>query len=91
MLAVQKALLGVVTPELRAVVVDYSNQAQNLYIRFYYDGEVPHELIKTWESAATEACADLGDCALDSAVVRIDFPNEYPFRGRLAYLRKEHT
>lgn len=90
LLAVQSALLEVIVPELRAVVVDLSNETQILYIRFYYDGEVSEKLIDLWECAITEASADLGpDCGVDDGVERLDYPKEVPPRGRYAYLRKE--
>ena len=89
LLAVQNALLKVVTPQLRAVVVDFS-KAQQLYIRFYYDGEASEEAIDLWQCSITEASADLGvSCLLDDGIERLDYPNEIPFRGRYAYLRKE--
>lgn len=89
LLAMQNALLGVVTPELRAVVLDVNPDTQLLYIRFYYDGDVSEELIDLWDCAITEASADLGADVLDDGIERIDFPNKIPFRGRYAYLRKE--
>ncbi|MES2273731.1 MAG: hypothetical protein V4487_06030 [Chlamydiota bacterium] len=90
LLAVQSALLGVVTPELRAVIVDFSNLEPMLYIRFYYDGKVSKEIIDLWHCAITEANADLGpDCLLDDGIERLDFPSKISFRGRYAYLRKE--
>jgi hypothetical protein len=90
LLAIQRALLDVVTPELRAVVVDVCKETHLLYIRFYYDGEVVEELVDLWQCAIKEARVDLGpDCVLDDRVERLDYPKEIPFRGRYAYLRKE--
>lgn len=90
LLAVQSALLGAVTPELRAVVVDVCKEDELLYLHFYYDGKVDEKMIDLWECAITEASADLGpDCVLDAGVSRLDYPEEIPFRGRYAYLRRE--
>jgi Bacterial toxin 50 len=90
LLGVQIALLDVVAPELRVVVVDVCKEKQLLYIRFYYDGEVSEKLIDLWQCAITEASAGLGpDCLLDDGVERLDYPQEIPIRGRYAYLRKE--
>lgn len=90
LVAVQQALLGVVTPELRTVIVDFDKEANWLYIRFYYDGEVPEELLTLWQDTITQSVADFGsDCLLDAAVERVDYPKEYPFRGRNAFRRKE--
>ncbi len=90
LLAVQSALLGIVTPALRAVVVDVNKEEQLLYLHFYYDGEVEEQVIELWRCAITEASADLGpDCKLDNGVQRLDYPKKIPFCGRYAYLRKE--
>ncbi len=90
LLAVQNALLDVVTPELRAVIVDICKEADQFYLHFYYDGEVSEKLIDLWQCATTEASADLGpDCLLDDGVERLDYPQEIPIRGRYAYLRRE--
>ena len=89
LLAIQSALLGVVSPELRAVVVDFSKDESLLYTRFYYDGKVSDNLIDLWECAITEASADLGpDCLLDDGIERLDFPKKIPFKGRYVYLEK---
>lgn len=90
LLAMQHALLGVVTPELRAVIVDWCGEKQFSYIRMYYHGEIPKELANLWEEAISVICADLGSGSLfDAKIERIDFPNKMPFRGRYAYLRND--
>lgn len=90
LLATQKALLDVVTPELRAVIVDLDNNNHVFYIRFYYDGEVSEKLVDLWQCAITEASAGLDpDYTLDDGVKRVDYPQKIPFRGRYAYSRKE--
>jgi hypothetical protein len=90
LLALQRGMLGVVTPELRSVIADIDQENQLLYIRFFYDGDVPYENIDEWECAISESIADLGpEYSLDAKVERIDYPKEMPFRGRYAYFRKE--
>lgn len=90
MLAVQAAILGVVTPELRAVVVDFDPAEPLLYIRFYYHGSISEDVIELWDCAITEASASLGaTCLVDEGIERLDYPEKIPFRGRYAYLRKE--
>lgn len=90
LLATQKALLDVVTPNLRAVIVDLDNHKNVFFIRFYYDGEVSEELIDLWQCAITEASAGLDpDYDLDDGVERLDYPKKIPPRGRYAYSRKE--
>ncbi|MFI5334357.1 MAG: hypothetical protein ACHQT8_04220 [Chlamydiales bacterium] len=90
MLATQNALLAVVTPELRSVIVDFDNEQHTVYIRFYYHGAVSEELIDLWNRAITEVISSMNFAyVLDQGIERIDYPNEMPFRGRYAYLRKE--
>ena len=59
LLAVQSALLGVITPQLRVVVVDVCKEEDLLYLHFYYDGEADEKAVDLWECAITEASADL--------------------------------
>lgn len=83
------ALFDVVTPELRAVVIDLVGNVY--YMRFYYEGDVEEDLIELWNCALTESSADMGpDCITDEAIERLDAPQDIPIRGGLAYLRKEH-
>ncbi len=90
LLGIQRALLGVVMPALRAVIVDIGEKETLLYIRFYYDGEISSEMIEDWECALTESIADFGrGFSFDTRVEKLPYPQEIPFRGRYAYLRKE--
>ena len=88
LLSIQRALLGLAIPELRSIVADI--QEQELYIRFYYDKGISYEVLKSWEFAITKVIADMGsDYLFDTRIERLDYPQEIPFRGRYAYLRKE--
>ena len=90
LVVVQDALLGLVTPELRAVVVDFDKEKPLLYVRFYYDGEVPQNLLDLWQSSIEKMGVNLGpNCLLDGGIERADCPKMFPFRGRFAYFRKE--
>jgi hypothetical protein len=90
LLSVQCALLNVITPQLRAVTVALDIENQIFYMSFFYDGEASEELTELWNCAVTEASAHLGpDCFSKQQIVRLDYPNKIPIRGKLAYLRKE--
>ena len=90
LLSVQRALLGAVTPELRAVVVDLDNENHVVYIRFYYHGEVAENLIDLWDCAVTEVISDMDiQYVLNEGIERLDYPNPIPDRGRFFYRRKE--
>ena len=89
-LSMQKALLHIVTPELRAVIIDLDNNKNVFFVRFYYDGIVNDTILDLWRSSIKKANAELHfDFTLDSNVERLDFPQEIPFRGRCVFLRKE--
>lgn len=90
LLSMQRRLLGLVTPSLRAVVVNINADEKLLYIRFYYDGKVDKKMLDNWESSIKESCSDFGqDCVLDADLERLDYPRNIPCAGRFAYLRKE--
>ena len=92
LLAVQRAMLREVTPELRAVIVDLEKEKQILQICFYYDGQVNEKTLDLWDCAAAEASAALGpDCFLETQFVRLDYPLVIPLKGYYAYLRKENN
>lgn len=90
LIAVERALLGIVTPELRSVIVDVTEEDYIFYFAMYYHGKVAKDILALWEFAITKASADLGsEYVLNATINRLDYPGEPPFRGRYAYLRKE--
>ena len=89
LLAMQRALLNEVTPELRAVAVDFDPQQLIFYTAFYYEGEPSEKMIDLWDCAITEASADLGHCFIQSQIDRLDYPQDLPACGYYVYLRKE--
>ncbi len=92
LLAIQRALLGIVTPELRAVIADLGEEGSSLYIRFYYDGEISSQVFAEWEHALTESIATVGPgYSFDVGIERVPYPQKVPFRGRYAYIRKEES
>lgn len=70
-------------------MVDFDEEKRVLYIRVYYHGEASKEIIDLWQRAISEIVALLPGYVLDQGVERIDYPQKFPFRGRLAYRRKE--
>jgi hypothetical protein len=89
-LEMQRALWGVVTPELRAVSVDLNEKEKIFHINFYYHKEVAEEIIDLWECATTETSAGLGvDYFTDYKIERLDYPNEIPNNGIIIYYRQE--
>lgn len=90
LLAVQSALLGVVTPQLRGVSIDIDEENEVFHITFFYDGEVSEDILELWSCASTEASCHIPlGYQTDEKYMRLDFPQELPVQGRYAYLRKE--
>ena len=89
-LSSQVALLGVVTDNLRAVNI--SSDASNIYVYFYFDGEIPEE---DADIVSTEIISDIDRdeegnvLMIETIIVRLDYPNEIPDTGFRVYQRKE--
>lgn len=81
------ALLGSVTPPLRAVTVDI--KAEKFIVYFFYEGEVSDKLFDLAGVAITEMSADLPEYELDDHIERLDYPAKIPYTGHLVYLRNE--
>lgn len=89
LLCMQNALLGIVTPTLRAVTVDIDVDKKKLFFSFFYDEEISDELFDLASTACAEASANFPHYTLVDEIKQIKHPQEMPFRGRYAYLRKE--
>ena len=90
LLATQRALLGEVTPNLRAVVIDLKIEGKSGKICFYYHGEISEEDYDIASSAITEITAAFPvGYSFEEHIERLDAPAKISFEGRLAYLRKE--
>lgn len=94
-LSLQRALLGNVTPNIRAVIAELSGK--NISLLFYFEGEGEgegevddddEELVSIIE---TEIIADFDDdFTVDTTVQRLDSPQRIKnTNGLLVYLRKE--
>lgn len=87
--SLQRALLGNVTPNVRAVIANLENKNINLY--FYYDGVISDDDEETASVVETEVIADFDqDFSINKNLQRIDFPQEITGAdGVLVYLRDE--
>ena len=88
LLAAQRSLWGIVTPNLREV---YANQQGNtISIYFYYDNQ-PSELEEElFEDAATEFIANFPDpILLNNEKYVINYPQKIEATGFLVYSRYE--
>ncbi|QKD02640.1 hypothetical protein [Mesorhizobium loti] len=90
LLSVQRALLGAVSPRLRAVTCGW--EGFEITLRFVFDGEVADPDLEDAGIVATEVAADFpAPWTVDEEIARLDHPDDLR-RGALAlwaYWRKE--
>ncbi len=91
LLSIQNALLGVVTPQLRAVFVNFNEKTQTIYIRIYYEKKNYEKILDLWENSVSEIYADIGTYYnFDIEIKRFDSPQELLDDNiRYAYLGKD--
>lgn len=90
LLAVQHALIGKVTPNLRVVTIKVNLEKKIVKICFFYDKEIPEEDFETANTTITEMISDFPpDYDLDDYIERIDYPNPIPIDGSIVFRRKE--
>ncbi len=91
LLATQRALLGEVTPNLRAVIIELEPKNKSGKIFFYYQGEISEEVFDVASCVITEITAAFPvGYQFEEHIERLDTPSKIPIQGRLAYLRKEY-
>jgi hypothetical protein len=88
-LSMQQALLGAVTPSLRAVFVDIEMDQKILFFFFYYDGEITNVLFNLASTACAKVSADFPEYVPQKTIVRLDAPQKISGRGRYVYRRHE--
>ena len=88
--SVQRALLGNVTPNLRAVDVLIKDE-KNLELIFYYDKEMSKNEEELPSLTETEVASDFPepDYHVTGVVKVLSYPARVPQDGFLAYLRHE--
>jgi len=88
-LSLQRALLGNVTSNIRGVVALLDDN--QIYLTFYYDGEISESDEEIASEIETEVIADFDDkYTIDTQVKRFDSPQRIKLdKGFLVYLRKE--
>lgn len=87
-LSAQRALLGQVTPSLRAVSVDVGER--KVYFRCIFDGNPTEYVRELLSVAATEIIADFQEpYMIEEEYLSIEEPNEMKHLKHLIYLRHE--
>ncbi len=88
----QQALLGKVTPSLRAVKVNLDDATHTLECSFFYDGKITDELYDlASQTAITGAAPFAPNYTLKLNVEQLDFPNKIQRVGRWVYKRREEN
>lgn len=84
-LSVQRALLGNISPKLRAVCVH--TEKNEIYVYFYYDGEISDEDKELAQSALDDIISDFhideegNDMEFITPILRVDFPHKMELHG----------
>ena len=88
-LSLQRALLGNVTPNIRGVIALLDDN--QIYLTFYFDGEISESDEENASEIETEVIADFDEkYTIDTQIKRLDFPHRIKLdKGFLVYLRKE--
>jgi hypothetical protein len=88
-LSVQTALLGLVTPKLRAVACGW--QGDTIIIDFLFDGEFTAEEAEECRVASTEVVADYPKARLDERITAYPYPMPLGEKrlSHWVYIRKE--
>lgn len=83
----QVALLGAVTPNLRAVIVETEKDEMTLY--FYYDEKFSEEEEENAEVVATEVMTDFLDHVVNLKHIVLPYPEKLPEIGIRVFQRYE--
>jgi hypothetical protein len=92
-LSAQRALLGHVTPSLRAACISAENK--KICIFFYYDGEISDDQKELAQSAVDDIISDFhiddegNTIEFNINILQIDYPQKMPLHGSWVYYRHE--
>jgi hypothetical protein len=89
LLAAQKALIGAITPQLRAVNLFWDMKRIDLY--FIYDGEISEYDQEESECAATEVLTYFTDGKFETHHITCDYPQEIPLPGNEVVFRRHEV
>jgi hypothetical protein len=87
LLSVWAALIGEITPKMRAIYVDWDENTISLY--FFVDGEFSEEEKEDMSCIVTEVVAQMPDNMFEEFFERLDYPNPIACPGRCVFKRKE--
>lgn len=77
--SLQVALLGAVTPNLRAVIVEFSSKLMTVF--FYYQSQPSEDEIENSEIVVAEVSSDFVDVSVNAQRIILPLPNKIPETG----------
>lgn len=95
LLSLQRALLGQITRNMRAISVEWSTEKIMIWV--YYDGTIDEDVVDDFDSnVVTQVVADFpypdkGDPSVDYQILRYDSPQKIKGRGELVFYRWEEN
>ncbi len=92
LLSIQRALLGEVTANLRAVACDWDEK--RIVLRFIIDGPADDTLRDDLQAVGSEVIADfVSPMQIEEQIVRVDLPEDLKAHGlkAWAYMRRERV
>lgn len=87
LLAIWKALLGQITPNMRAIYIDWDEEVIRLY--FFFDGDITEEEREDISCIETEVISQIPDSMYELHCIRLDCPKPIVCSGSCVYKRKE--
>ena len=88
MLSSQTALVGAVTPNLRAVTINLNEKKKEVVIFFFYDEEINEKLFDLVSTVIAEITIPY-EYIWDEHITTLKCPEKIPEKGFLVYHRKE--
>lgn len=88
LLSLQRALLGAISPAIRAVTVRFDESS--IYFEVFVHGEISDEVREAMSEVETEVMADFSSVErVSHALVRLDPPELIPKDRHWVYFRRE--
>ncbi|MCB1181659.1 MAG: hypothetical protein KDK55_06545 [Chlamydiia bacterium] len=87
----QVALLGSITPNLRAVIIAFDNESIRLF--FYYNNAPSEEEEELAEEVASEIISDCTEYMIETEKITVAYPQKIPEKkdGVYVYFRHEDS
>lgn len=87
LLEIQRALLGIVTSNLRMVTAE--GNEEEIHLIFYYHGDISEREKEMAEVASAEIISGFSNQTLNLELIRLDAPAKMPSLKEVAYWRYE--